>query len=176
MSNDLVAKFSNDGVLALEEKLDTDVYAAAISGIGAGQILEKKGATLAWQDLTAIQAKFTKAKVPRTNRAVIVDAEMEEEFNEIDVVKLAQAHNPTLLEQGVTRIHGVDYIVSALPPVITGVKRGLIGIYKPGIAVVIKNFMERETVYNKTTRVNDIDYNSYAAMKRLRDEFVVALA
>lgn len=175
LNNDLVAKFSNDGVLALEDQLDADVYAAAIASLPAAQILKKEGATLAWKDLIKLQQSLTKKKVPRRNRAVIVDVNIEDEFNEIDVVKLAQAHNPALLEAGVTIIHGVTYIVSALLPKIDGNSYGLLTMYKPGMAVVIKNFMVREQVYSKTTRVNDIDYNSYAAIGRLRDEYVFGM-
>lgn len=140
---------------------DTDP--AYISDFGA-EVLEFK-------DLTDMDAALTGRKVPRRNRFGIVDAQLESVFNNIDVVKRAMAYNPNYLENGIIKIKGVTWIVTANAPEVNG-KPAIREYFGPGVTFILNQFMDTERVYDPENVQVNIDFIAYYGAKLLKDAFV----
>lgn len=154
---------------ALEEKLDANVYAAAVDSLPTGNKKTITGSNFGAKDLSQISKFFNTNRIPKMERYGIVPVALEDEFNDIDIVKSAQSFNRQLFEEGVTRINGVNYIISADAPQVDG-KDAIIGIWAPSIAVVIKSTLKREEAYDPDTADKDVDYLAYAGIKRAYDD------
>ena len=173
-NGELLDKRAKDAALALEEKFDANCYAAAVASLPAGNKKTIIGTNFGAKDLAQINKFFNTNRIPRRQRFGIVPVALEDEFNDIDIVKAAQSFNRQLFEEGVTRIGGVNYIVSADAPQVDG-KDAILGIWAPSIAVVIKSMLKREEAYDPDTADKDVDYIAYAGIKRQYDNGCVAV-
>lgn len=169
MNGKLLNNFLLDANDALSDKLDADVLAEAQT---TSNSINWAGANLSWADIVAVDAKFNTLKVPRRSRIVVIPAARQSDFMAIDVVKQAMAYNKELLEKGVFVINNTQFYISAHVAQIGG-KDNIVGIAAPGLAVVLKGYMQRESAYNVATRDTDVDYNTGAAIKLLKNEFAV---
>jgi hypothetical protein len=165
----LLNNFILDATVALDDQLDSDVIAAAQT---TDKVINWAGANLAWADIVAVDAKFNILKVNRKDRIIVVPASRQSDFMSIDVVKSAMAYNRDLLEKGIFVINNTQFYISSYVGQIGG-KDNIVGIYSRGLAVVLKGFMSRHEAYDPETRDTDIDYNTAAAMKLMKNEFAV---
>lgn len=172
----LIQNFVNDAIDAMTDKIDADVLTEAADSIPAGQKINMAGGVLAWKDIVKAANKFTTNRVSRKKDKILVavPSALEEQFKDLEIVKQAMSTNKDLLEQGVAVIDKMNFVISADVPQVGG-KDALLFIYKPGIAVIIKDMMNRKVRYDESTRKDIIDYNSYIAIKKLRTEFANAL-
>lgn len=165
----LLNNFLLDTNDALSDGLDADVLAEACA---SGTLLTWNDAVLSWKNISAINAKFTAMRVPKRDRIIVIPSTRQEEFEDIDLVKQAMAFNRELLEKGVFVINNIRFYISPDVP-LTGDEDSLVGIYAPGLAVVLKGYMDRKEAYSNAVRKTYIDYNSGAAIKLLRQQYAV---
>jgi len=172
----LIQNFVTDAVDAMADAIDAAVFVEAVDSIPADQKVNMAGGIMSWKDIVKTANKFTVNRVSRKKDKILVGvpSALEEEFKDLDIVKQAMATNKDLLENGVAVIDKMHFVISADVPQVGG-KDALVFVYKPGIAVVIKDMLNRKVSYNVATRSDNIDYNSYIAIKKLRTEFANAL-
>lgn len=166
----LLSNVVTDGVAALDDQLDADVIAQALTTSKSGSWT---GSTLSWTDVVTLDAMLSIQKAPRRDRVTLIPSQLQSQFLSIDVVKNAMAYNQRLLESGVFIINGVQFYMS--PQFATADQNTIVGCYASGIATVLKGYMDRKESYDNSTRKTDIDYNTGAAVKLLRDEYAAKL-
>jgi hypothetical protein len=169
MNGKLLNNFLLDTNDALSDALDAVVIAEAQT---TDKVITWAGANLTWGDIVNVDAKFNLLKVPKRNRVVIIPASRQADFMSIDVVKSAMAFNKDLLEKGVFVINNTQFYISSYVGQI-GSKDNIVGINTGGLAVVLKGYMSRNSVYDTDTRMTYVDYNTGAATKLLKTEFAV---
>ena len=169
MNGRLLQNFLADAQNALDDALDAIVIAEAQT---TNKVINWAGANLSWTDIINIDAQQNVLKVPKRNRIQVIPASRQTEFQSIDVVKAAMANNRELLEGGVFVINNTQFYISSYVGKIGG-KDNIVGISTRGLAVVLKGFMQRQSAYDITTRVTNVDYNTGAATKLLKNEFAV---
>lgn len=172
----LIQNFVADLVDAMADKYDADVLAAAADSIPTAQKLTATGGILAWKDIVKGANLFTKNRVSRKKDKILVavPTALEGQFKDLEIVKQAMSANKDLLENGVAVIDKMYFVISEDVPQVDG-SDALLFIYRPGIAVVMKDQLVRKSRYSETYRQDVIDYNSQAAIKKLRTEFANAL-
>jgi len=182
IKDEILAQFETNGKLLKDfiqgannsfvEHFDTKVLETAVT---TDQVLQFKGATLAWKDITAINKKFNMNKVPRKNRIIVIPTALEDDFYDIDLVKQALAFNRDLLENGIVRIQGMTFFVSGLVPQVGG-KDAIVGIYGPGLAFILSRFMELKQSWDGDNLQDNIDVLSHFGYKLLLPKFAVVNA
>ena len=169
MNGKLLSNFLLDTNDAFNDALDVVVLAQAQT---TTKVINWAGANLAWADIVAVDAEFNKMKVPKRNRIVCIPATRQSDFMSIDVVKSAMAYNKDLLESGIFIINNTQFYISNAVAEVGG-KENIVGINTTGLAVVLKGYMQRQSVYDPATRMTYVDYNTGAAVKLLKDEYAV---
>lgn len=165
----LLNNFVKDATEVLGEKFDADIIAEAQT---TSKVIQWAGATLTWEDITALMQECTTNNMPKRSRVIVVPGAIESQWLNLDEVRRAMAFNPNYMETGIAKVNGYTFYVSNNVAQVSG-KNNLVAIYGPGLAFIIKRYMERKSVYSPGTREEIIDFNSFAAKKLLRDEFAV---
>lgn len=169
MNGRLLQNFLADMTDAFNDAVDKVVIEEAQK---SSKVLSWKGAKISFDDIIGIDQKFNELKVPKRDRIIIVPASLQSDFMAIDVVKQAMAYNQSLLEKGIFVINNTQFYISASAGKVGG-KENLVGIATPGLAVVLKGYMDRNEVYSLDDRATHIDYNTGVAIKLLKDEFAI---
>lgn len=169
MNGRLLQNFLADTNDAFNDALDTVVIAEAQT---TDKVINWAGANLSWADIVNVDAKFTTLKVSKRDRIVVIPATRQADFMSIDVVKSAMAYNQNLLEKGIFVINNTQFYISPFVGQIGG-KDNIVGINARGLAVVLKGYMQRNSVYDVSVRRTHVDYNTGAATKLLKNEFAV---
>lgn len=172
-SNDLLR---NEFVISaggqLQEQFDADVIVAAQT---TTQVQNMAGSTLSWDDITLISKVFNQNKVPKQNRIVVVSANLEQEFWNLDVIKNAASYNLVTLSSGkFVEVMGMRFFISGLVPQITG-KDNIVGIYGPGLAFILSRFVEIKETYDPELLADAIDLLAHAAAELDDDKFAVVV-
>jgi hypothetical protein len=150
---------------AMTDKFDNDF----VDAIQDGATVTPAG-VLTWEVLTEMDTRMTINKVPRRNRFCVIDAQLEGDFLALDIVKQAMAFNPNYLENGIMKVKGVNYIISAVAPELNG-NPTLNQYYGPGVAFILNQFMDAERVYDGTNVQVNYDYIAYSGAKLLKCAF-----
>jgi hypothetical protein len=158
---------------ALAEQFDKDVIAAAQK---TSNILETTASgVLAWKDIAKVSKFFNGKKVPKNGRVLVIPAELEDQFWDIDVIKNAIAYNIATLSSGAFfRILNMDFFISGNVPQVGG-KENIVGIYGPGLAFILNRFAEIKEVYSPELQGDVIDLLAHAAAEIDGDEFAVVV-
>jgi hypothetical protein len=182
IKDEILAQFETNGKLLKDfisgannsfiQHFDTKVLETAVA---TDQVLQWKGATLAWKDITALNKKFNTNKVPRKGRIIVIPSALEDEFYDIDVVKQAVAYNRDLLENGIVKVQGMTFFVSGLLPQVGG-KDAIVGIYGPGLAFILSRFCELKQAWDGVNLQDNIDVLSHFGYKLLNTKFAVVNA
>lgn len=129
-----------------------------------------QGAVLQEKDLFGMDSALTKRKVPRRRRFSVIDADLEEEFLDLDLVKRAMAFNPNYLENGIMRIKNVTFLVTANAPKVGG-KPSICEYFGPGVVFILNQFMDMERVYDPENVQINIDYIARYGTKLLKSDY-----
>jgi len=171
---EMAASVIIDAVDSLGDKLDAEVLADFAAGIPAGQIIPAAAAVLDWPDLVSGSAKALELKSTSKGLLYIVPPALQPQVKNVDVIKLAMANNANYLETGIAKIDNNFYSFPGYVPQVGGKDAILIAnLSLTGKAV--KKWMDRKEAYERDTNDTDIDYLTYAAFGKLRDEAVLAL-
>lgn len=161
-SNDmLLREYEISMALKLGEQFDIDVIAAADTTTNV--IETAASGVLAWKDITALSAKMNKLKVPRENRIVVIPAELESQFWDIDVVKNAASYNVSTLNSGkFVDFMGMKFYITGLAGLVAG-KDAVRCIYGPGLAFILARNGQIEDVYSPDPIGHVIDMLAFGA-------------
>ena len=122
-----------------------------------------KGA-LTWEDIISMMSRMTMNAVPQTQRYGWIDAQLESDFCALDIVKQAMAFNPNYLENGIIKVKGVTWFVTAnAPELATYPTAGV--YYGPGVPFILAKFMDTERVYDGENVQVMTDFISYYGTK-----------
>ena len=166
----LIQEFIKSASMAIAEKLDELVLTEAQT---TGYSSNFKGATLAWEDITAIVKHFNKYKVPKAGRIIAIPAELSQQFYDIDVIKNAIAFNKQVLETGeLVSILGMKFFVSGVVPHVGG-KDAIVGIYGPALACVVNKLGEIQEAWDTVNLQKVYDVLAHAGVKLLDEKFSV---
>jgi len=165
----LLDNFIKDSTEVLGEAFDAAVIAAAQA---TSKVINWATGVLQWEDITALMQEATTNKIPKRGRVIVIPGSREAQFLNLDIVKAAMAYNKDYMETGIAKVNGITFYVSNNVAKVGG-KDNMVLIYGQGLAFVLKRYMERKDAYDTGTRQTDIDYNSYAACKLLRDEYAI---
>jgi len=168
----LTTEFINSAVMTLSEGYDSDIIEAAQD---TTNVLETVGGSLAWKDIVKINKSFNTNKVPKNGRVIVVSAELEEEFWEIEIFQKAAAYHKEVLQTGTfVSVMNNKFFISGLVPKIGG-KDCVVGFYGPGIAAVLSRAAEIKEAYDPENLSTSIDLLSHFGAKLLSDEFSVVV-
>jgi len=143
----------------------------------AGANLMTSGATvLQDSDLVKIDKFFALKKINKKRGGLycFVDANIVEQFLNIDTIKSARAFNRDLLEHGVGTINDITYVITANLAQVTS-KYTLTAAWLPGVAFIVKKGLERKEDYQTETKKTYIDYLSYFGVYVPKTEFSCVL-
>lgn len=182
IANEVAAKFeSNDFLrtefevsasMSLSEQFDTDCIAAAQATTNRFNFKEGE---LSWKDITGIKAFFTKKKIPRDKRILVVDADLEDAFWNLPVIEKQTGYNITTLQNGTfTNLLGFNIFFSALAPKIND-KSTITAWYGPGLAFILNRIGEIKEGYNPEELQDDIDLLAHAAAELDNNDFACVI-
>lgn len=185
IENEVAAKFeSNDALLnehikrmsiALRREFDKDFCAAAMA---TDQVIQTKASgKLAWADLAAINKHFHKLEVDDVgNRITIVDADLEDQLMDIDVIKNAISFSMLKLggKEKVIEVLGQTIIITALMEKYEG-QPAVLGVHGEGLASIVSRFGEIEDAYYPTNLSRIYDMLAHAAFELDDNKFSVIL-
>lgn len=172
-SNDkLRVEWIKSAVLALQQQFDKDVIAAAQATTNIHQFAGDK---MAWGDITKISAVFNQNKVPKDGRVVVVSANLEQEFWDIDAIKNAASYNMQLLASGkMVEVLGMKFFISGNVEKVNG-KDNIVGFYGQGLAFILSKFGEIKEVYSPELLADVIDMLAHAGCELDSNEFAVVI-
>jgi hypothetical protein len=183
LAEEILAQFETNGMLIkqyldsasmkLQEQFDADVIAAA-QGTTDRSVFD--GEVLTWKDITNINARMDKNKVPKTGRIIVVSANLADEFYNIDVIKSSLGYNQNFLQSGtLINLLGMKFFVSGLVEQLNigGLKDNMVGIYGPGLAFVLSRFGELKQAWDTTNLQTINDMLAHAGVKLFNDKFAV---
>lgn len=170
----MLTEYLNSAAAVLQEHLDKLVITAAQ---GSSQKSAFAGAAMAWADIIAINAAFDLAKVPKAGRVIALDANLAAEFFAIDVVKNAVSYNNNFLTTGTfLNFMGNRFYITGVSPTITvggASKYTMVGIYGPGLAVIINKLGEIKEAWDSVNLQTVVDMLAHVGVSLLKNEFAV---
>jgi hypothetical protein len=170
--NMLTTEFEVSATMTLQEGFDADIVAAAQTTTNE---LEMAGETLSWKDIVQINKTFNQLKVPRHGRLIVIDAELEDQFWDIDIVKQAAAFNKEVISTGTfVTLMGCKFFISGLVEPVDE-KKNIVGIYGPGLAAVLSRSAEIKQVWDVDNLQDNIDLVAHFGAKLLSNEFAVVV-
>lgn len=117
-----------------------------------------------WEEIIGMGSRLTVNKVPQSQRFGVIDAELEADFCSLDIVKQAMAFNPNYLENGIIKIKGVTWFVTANAPKVGG-KPTICQYYGPGVPFILNRFMDSERAYDGENVQVNYDFIAYYGTK-----------
>lgn len=181
--NEMAAQFeSNDALLReyeismamqLGQQFDLDVIAAADA---TKNVIETAATgTLVWKDIVKCMANLDKKQVPRDNRVIVIPAELEDQFWDMDIVKSAAAYNSTILTSGrFVEFMGMKFFITGLAPKVAE-KDAVRMIYGPGLAFILSHTGQIESVYDPVNVGKVYDMLAHGAAALDDDKFAVVM-
>lgn len=173
-SNDMLrTEYEKSMVLALQRQFDVTVLEEAIKT--TNQLTTKATGVFSWADIVKIDSTFNKLEVPEDDRLIVLSADLEEDFWDIDVIKTAAAFRGNLETGKFLKIKNMDFYISAKVPKIGG-KACALGIYGPGLAFILNRFAEIKEVYDPDQQGDVVDLLCHAGCELDGAEFAVAMS
>lgn len=172
-SNDkLRQEYIVSAVLTLQRAFDKAVIAAAQA---TDQVESFAGDKMAWGDIVKISQVLNQNEVPKDGRVVVISANLEDQFWDIDVVKNAASYNMQLLATGkMIELMGMKFFISGNVPKVNG-KDCIVGFYGQGLAFILSKFGEIKEVYSPDLLADVIDFLAYAGCELDANEFAVVV-
>lgn len=178
LADELIARYESNGMLlkeyyqsaaeALQQKFD-ELVLAAIMGTTVKSIVASS--TVDWPDIVAIKQTLDLAKVPKNNRYLIVDSNLASDFYQITEVVEAMKYQRDYFEGGVPKILGMGVLETASSTTTTNsvahAKRGIAGVYGPGVASILSRNMEVHSAWDTTNLRYAIDCTAHYGAKLL---------
>ena len=180
LADELLGRYESGGIL-LNGYLDS---AAAViqEGFDTALITECQkttdkadfaASTLSWADIVGINAAFDKNKVPKAYRCIVIDADLESEFFNIDVIKNAAAYNTINFATGsVISILGLKFFFTGVAPKV-GTKASVTAFYGPGVAFILSRLGEIKTAWQTDALLDTVDVLAHAGAKLLDNKFAI---
>lgn len=170
----LLTKYLESASLALQEKIDSLVITAAQ---GSTDKTSFTGATASFADVVDINKRMDVNKVPKSQRIIVIDANLAAEFFGIDVVKSAISYNSNFLTTGTfLSFMGMTFFITGLASTITvggAAKYTIVGIYGPGLAVIISRIGEVQEAWDGENLQKNVDVLMHAGVALLKNEYAV---
>lgn len=171
---EMAASVIADAVESLGDKLDLAVMTNFVTGIPNAQKLVSDGAVIDWPDLVSLGAKAREIKSTPKGLLYIVPPALEAQVKNVDVIKLAMANNANYLETGVAKVDNNYYAFTGNVPQVDG-EDAIVAVNLALTGKATKKWMDRKDAYDRDTNDTDIDYLTYTAFDKLRDEAVLSL-
>lgn len=172
-SNDkLRQEYIVSAVLTLQKEFDKAVIAAAQA---TDQVFNFAADVMSWKDITKISAVMNQNEVPKDGRVVVISANLEQEFWDIDAIKNAASYNMQLLSSGkMIEVLGMKFFISGNVPQVGG-KDNIVGFYGQGLAFILSKFGEIKEVYSPDLLADVIDLLAYAGCELDDNKFAVVI-
>ena len=172
-SNDQLRRdYEVSAAMALMQQFDADVIAAAQA---TSQVQVAPAGDLTWKTLTLPNKLMNVAKVPKEDRVVVVSANLEDQFMNIDVIKNAASFNLTVLNKGkFVEVLNMKFFISGLVEQIGG-KDNIVGYYAPGLAFILSKTGEWKEAWDGENLQDNIDLLAHAAAELDGDEFAAVV-
>lgn len=179
--DEVAAAFESNAVLrqqllsgaavSINEKFDIDFLAAVLSTTNLFET--KESGVFSWEDVAALMGKMTGKKMPRQNRIIVFDADLEADFLSIDVIKNALSFNNGLLTSAdFTRFMNYRFYVSANMAKVDG-QPACAAFWGPGVASILSKQGVVKEVYDSTNKGDIIDVHAHAAFELDDNDFAV---
>lgn len=170
-SNDMLRReYEISASMSLKRQFNIDVITAAQATSNASAFA---GATLAWDDLTAILKHFDDNEVPEEDRVIVISSALEQEFYNIDVIKTAIGFNMTGLRNGqMNQMLNCTWFISGLAPLVGG-KAAVTGWYAKGLAFILSKEAVIKEAYSPEYLGDAVDLLAHAAAELDDDAFAV---
>lgn len=170
----MITEYLNSAAAVLQEKFDELVITAAQ---GTTDKSAFAGAAMSWADVIDITKRFDVNKVPKSGRVITIDANLAAEFFGIDVVKSAVAYNSNFLTTGTfLNFMGMSFYITGVAPTITvggAAKYTMVGIYGPGVAMIISKLGEIKEAWDGENLQDNVDMLAHAGIKLFKNQFSV---
>jgi len=170
----LLTEYINSSVMVLQEKLDALTIAAAQATTDKTAF---GAASMAWGDIIDINKRFDVNKVPKAGRVIVVDANLAAEFFGIDVIKNAVSYNSNFLTTGtMLQFMGNTFFITGVAPTITiasAQKYTMVGIYGPGLAVIINKMGDIKEAWDSVNLQTVYDVICHAGVGLFDNKFAV---
>ena len=115
--------------------------------------------------------------ISKNDRVIVVDSNLASEFFGIDTVKSAISFNPNYLESGTfLKFMGNNFFITGVMDTITvssAQKYTMVGIYGPGMAVVINKLGDIKEAWDSVNLQTVVDVICHAGVKLLKNQFAV---
>lgn len=184
LSDEILAQYESNGALLkgylannallMQEQFDIDCIAEALTTSNKTAF---KGDEMAWADIVALNAQMDIKKVPKAGRLIVIDANLAEEFFNIDVIKAHVSYNPQAMSSGTfIKIMGMNFYISGLVETVTvgeDEKHCMVGWYGNGLAFILSRMGEIKTVWDGDLLADLTDFLGHAGVKLLKSDFAV---
>ena len=184
LANEILSKYETNGALGMqyldsaalqiEEQFDIDVLTEAQSTSDKTVFASAK---LTWADIVGIGKNMDVNKVPKSGRVIAVNANLAEDFFDIDVIKAAIGYNQSFLQSGtLLKILGMTFFITGLAPTITvdeAEHYTVTGFYGPGLAFILSRNGEIKEAWDGENLQDNIDLLAHAGVKLFDDKFAV---
>jgi hypothetical protein len=150
--------FIDGAAKAHRKNFDAKIIAEAQDN---GTVIPWQGGTISSDDLDNIDAKFDELEIDADDRFVVIPARLKTQVGQLDVIKAARGFNQNLLEKGVIEYNNLKLVFSARVAKVGG-KETLVGIWGPGMAMLLYKEMDKFSVYNNDPNVKATDHDYFA--------------